>query len=173
MAISVTTLQGTSSIAADRITINDNFATVVEGINNLLGILDTTTGKFDNTGVGSNSVIVTEGLTVTTDGIDVTAGDLGLDAGNILLNADGSYIQFGSANSQLAELLLAKISVPSTNFSAFDFSSFDLVKFPKLTTAEIADIDTTNLVGGEAVYDSDLNVPKMYNGTTWKTIAYV
>lgn len=171
MAISVTTLQGTSSIAADRITINDNFATVVDGINNLLGILNTTTGKFDNTGVGSNSVIVTEGITVTTDGIDVTVGDLGLDDGNILLNADESYIQIGSAGNQIGEVLLPKVS--SGNFSALDISTFDVARFPKLTTAEIADIDTANLLGGETVYDTDLNVPKMYNGTVWKTIAYV
>ena len=50
MAISVTVLQGTSSVSADRITLNDNFAIVEDGINNLLGILNTNTGKFDNTG---------------------------------------------------------------------------------------------------------------------------
>jgi hypothetical protein len=168
MAISVTVLQGTSSISADRITINDNFATVVDGINNLLGILDTTTGKFDNTGVGANSVIVTEGLTVTLDGIDIVVGDLGLDAGNVILNADESYIQLGSAGSQLAEKIFPKVS--SGNFSGLDISLFDLVKLPKKTTAEIADIDTANLEGGELVYDSTTNTPKYFNTVAWVAI---
>jgi len=171
MAISVTTLQGTSSIAADRITINDNFSTVVSGINGLLGILDTTTGKFDNTGVGSNSVIVTEGLTVTTSGIGVTIGDLGLDDGDILLNKDESFIVIGSAGNKVAEKLFAKTS--TGNFSGLDVSTFDLLKLPRLTTTEIGDINTSNLVGGEVVYDTTANVPKLYNATIWKTIAFV
>lgn len=169
MAITITTLQGSSAISADRITINDNFSTVVDSINNLLGILDTVTGKFDNTGVGANSVIVTEGLTVTIDGINVTQGNIGLDTGNIILNGTNSYIQLGAKNSKLAEKTLAKVS--SGTFSAFDFSvGFNLAKLPKLTTAQIVDINISNLTGGEFVYDSTINKIKYYNTTTWVAI---
>ena len=171
MAITVTTLQATSAVAADRITINDNFSTVVSSINELLAILNTTTGKFDNTGVNTNNVVVTEGITITTSGIDITAGNISATAGNILLNADESYVQIGSANNQIAEKLFAKSS--SGNFSGLDISTFDLLKLPRLTTTEIADINTSNLVGGEMVYDTTANVPKLYNATLWKTIAFV
>ena len=43
MAISLTTLNGTDSIAASRITINDNFATISAAMNSLLQIIDIAT----------------------------------------------------------------------------------------------------------------------------------
>ena len=49
MAISITTLKGTNSLSADRITINDNFNVNTNAINELIGILNTTTGKFVRT----------------------------------------------------------------------------------------------------------------------------
>lgn len=169
MAITITTLQGSSSIAADRITINDNFSTIIRGLNNLLGVLDTTTGKFDNTEVGSNNVIITEGLTITQSGIDVTKGDIGIGLGNLLLNSDGSYIQFGSTNRKVGETLLPKITISTNNFSALDFSTFDVARLPRIGTTDIADINVSNLIGGEILYNIDTGKPSYYDAisNTW------
>ena len=63
MAISLTTLNGTDSIAASRITLNDNFATIGSALNSLLSIIDIATGLIDNSSYGSNNNIVTGALT--------------------------------------------------------------------------------------------------------------
>ena len=98
--------------------------------------------------------------------------DTRLDDGNILLNKDESFIVLGSAGNKITEDLIPNTFAP-VNFSGLDISTFDFFKLPRLSTSGIGFIDTTSLVGGEMVYDSTANVPKMYNGTMWKTIAFV
>jgi hypothetical protein len=93
MAISLTTLNGTDSIAASRITINDNFATVGSALNSLLSIIDIATGLFDNSTYGSNNNIVTGNLVSNgTTGITINSGSLSIPTGNITL---GGRIDFG------------------------------------------------------------------------------
>ena len=70
MAITIKTLKSTSSISADRITLNDNFAIITENVNSILGIVDISTGKIDNSNIGSDNTITTNGITIKESGLD-------------------------------------------------------------------------------------------------------
>ena len=48
MAITLTTINGTDSVASSRITINDNYSTIGNALNSVLSIVDIATGKIDN-----------------------------------------------------------------------------------------------------------------------------
>ena len=48
MAITLTTINGTDSVASSRITINDNYSTIGNALNSVLSIIDIATGKIDN-----------------------------------------------------------------------------------------------------------------------------
>jgi hypothetical protein len=94
MAISLTTLNGTDSIAASRITINDNFATVGSALNSLLSIIDIATGLFDNSTFGSNNNIITGNIVSNGNtGVSINSGSLSIATGNITLGA--GKIDFG------------------------------------------------------------------------------
>ena len=92
MAISLTTLNGTDSIAASRITLNDNFATIGSALNSLLSMIDIATGLIDNSSYGSNNNIVTGSLTANS-GITINSGALTISNGDITLSGK---ITFGS-----------------------------------------------------------------------------
>lgn len=175
MSIQVTTLKGTNSIASDRITINDNFDITKDAINDLLGIVDTTTGKFDNTGVGSNSTITTEGITITLDGLEIqdgngTGANINIQNGYIKLATNGKYIELGSDGSKIEDNIIS-----ASNHVLDLQTGFVGLGIPKLPTAQITGLVTvlTNL-GANApamiVYDTDA---KQYKGWNIGTLQFV
>ena len=109
MAITITTLQGTSSLSADRITLNDNFKINTDAINNILGVVDTTTGTIDNTGVGTNNVIKTEGLTTSgtaNNGIEVQTGNINITSGSFRATTNGSFLELGADGSKIIDTVV-------------------------------------------------------------------
>ena len=102
MAITLTTLNGTDSIAASRITINDNFATIGDALNEVLSIIDIATGKIDNYNFGgSNPSIETGDViihgTVGTGGINVLSGNIIAQNGNVVVggSSGSGYLELG------------------------------------------------------------------------------
>ena len=168
MSIQVTTLKGTNSIASDRITINDNFSINTDAINDILGILDTTTGKFDNTGIGANSTITTEALTTTgTFGVDVQGtGNINVSNGYLKLATNGNYIELGADNSKIEDNVIS-----AGNHVLDTQTNFVGLGIPKRTTAQIATL-ATDLIGLGAnapamiVYDTDAFKYKCWNFDT-------
>jgi hypothetical protein len=131
MAITLTTLNGTDSIAASRITINDNFATIGDALNEVLSIIDIATGKIDNYNFGgSNPSIETGDViihgTVGTGGINVLSGNIIAQNGNVVVG--------GSSGSGYLELGLN--------------SGVKIQKFTKnLTTGTLAALDISGSAG--------------------------
>ena len=163
MAITVKQLKGTSSISGDRITLNDNFNIITDSVNQILNIINTTTGRIDNSTIGIDNTILTNGITVNGTGIDITSGNLTC-AGNITLNDVNSFIQIGTT-SRIQQSELPNIMMNNTIKLSLD--NIGLFGLPRLTAAEIADIDTSLLVGGEMVYNIDTNTTMYYNNTTF------
>jgi hypothetical protein len=166
MSISLTTLKGTSSISADRITINNNFNILQDSTNDILGIVNTTTGKIDNTGVGADSTITTEGLTITkTAGLEVANGNVNIGLGNIILGEDESSIRFG-ATAKIQHQQAASIG-GNAPYNVLDASEgFNLVSVPSLSTTQINDV-TVGATSHYIVFDSTSEEFKGYNGTAW------
>jgi hypothetical protein len=186
MAISTTTLNGTDSIAASRITINDNFNTIKSALNDLLSIVDIATGKINNYGYGSNNDIETEDLIVRGSiggGISVLSGGITVSSGPILISS--SYLQLGSGTNivkmEKASKTLNSGSVPVIDFSGTSGASggtgpIGYMTIPRMTTADIDAIISPSL--GSIVYDTSLNTFKGCTGSssnsgasTWRVLS--
>lgn len=128
MAISTTIINGTDSVAASRITLNDNFNTVVDALNSVLSIIDIATGKINNYAYGSNNDIETEDLTVRggSFGINVISGNVAVGSGNIIIGGTSGngilQIGAGSNSIKLEKITKNSQSVPSTNFPTINLS---------------------------------------------------
>jgi hypothetical protein len=171
MAINLTTINGTDSIAATRITINDNFATLSSAVNSFLSIIDIATGFIDNSGFGSNNNIKTGNLNVTGNtGIEVTTGSINIQIGNLILNNINSRIEFGSGSG--VSIKRVQRGRTSGNIFILDISgatgptapgAIGYQVVPRQTTATIKDIRDPEL--GALVYDTALNVLAYCVGT--------
>ena len=160
MAISTTTLNGTDSIAASRITINDNFNTIKSALNDLLSIIDIATGKINNSTYGSNNDIETEDLIVKGSlggGISVISGGITVSSGPIVINS--SYLQIGSGTNSVYltrdSRTLPSGSIPVLNLSgaaagATGAGNIGYVALPRLDTATIKSIEQPTV--GSMVY---------------------
>ena len=167
MAITVKTLQGSNSLSADRITINDNFKINTNAINNLLGIINTTTGKFDNTGIGADNTITTDGITIKTSGLDIQGGDINVEDGVIKLLTDGSSIELGSDNSKIIDTLVSiGASGPNSNH-VVGFENFIALEIPRMTTLELTNVILGATGPNLITFDSTANKFKGWNGTAW------
>lgn len=171
--IEVTQLKGTNSIASDRITLNDNFNILQDGINNLLGVINIQTGKIDNSQIGSDNTTVTRGLTVTELGIDLPSGNILAQNGNISLSTDASSISFGQESLLLKHDQVTNTLNASGKTNLLNISDFGMLKLPKMTQNERNAIDPADLVGGEISFDEDNSTVLIYNGTAWVTIATI
>ena len=174
MAITIKTLKGTNSVSADRITINDNFNINTNAINGLLGIVNTTTGKIDNTGVGADNTITTDGITIKSSGIDVLVGDIQTQNGNIKASLDGSYVELGSSQAQLKQTVLGATGASPKQI--LDLPNFDGLVIPKLTTVEMTEMSVELLLLGATgpnviAFETDTNIPKFWNGSVWTTFS--
>jgi len=172
MAITLTTLNGTDSIAATRITINDNFSTISAAMNSVLSIINIATGLIDNAGYGSNSNINTENLTVTgSSGITVTSGNINISLGNLVL---GGAIEFGSGTNVKIKKVLKTRS--TGNIYVLDLAgstaatggtapgSIGYLALPRMSTTDIKAIQNPEV--GSFVYDTAQNVLAYCIGTT-------
>ena len=169
MAINLTTINGTDSIAATRITINDNFATLSSAVNSLLSIIDIATGFIDNTGFGSNNNIKTGDLNVTGNiGIVVTTGSINIQNGNLTLKGQ---IEFGTGTG----IAIKKVSHATSTGSIFVLDSagstgitgsgaIGYQVLPRQITTIIKDIQNPEL--GAIVYDVTQNTLAYCVGTT-------
>jgi hypothetical protein len=174
MAINVTTINGTDSVASSRITINDNFETVKSALNDLLSIIDIATGKINNFGYGSNNDIETEDLIVRGSiggGINVVSGGIQVGNGNIVIGgtAGTGYLQIGGGtNSIRFEKVLRGFSSGPGNIATINLSGtgatagagpVGYVTLPRLNTAVINDI--ANPLVGSVVFDVDTTEVKV------------
>ena len=127
MAITLTTLNGTDSIAASRITINDNFATIGDALNEVLSIIDIATGKIDNYNFGgSNPSIETGDViihgTVGSGGINVLSGNIIAQNGNIIIGgtSGSGYLELGLNSGVKLQKITKNLTVG--NIPVIDFS---------------------------------------------------
>lgn len=168
MAITTTTLNGTDSVSASRITLNDNFNTIKEALNDVLSIIDIATGKINNYGYGSNNDMETEDLIVRGSvggGINVISGNVSVGAGNVVIGSN-NLLQIGSGtNSIYFEKLTRTYAVsgtlPTINFSGSGVTGptasgpVGYMTLPRMTTADINSI--VSPLEGSIVYDLTLN----------------
>jgi len=169
MAITIKTLKGTNSVSADRITINDNFKINTDAINQLLGIINTTTGRFDNSNIGADNTVTTKQVIVSTSGIDVQGGNINLQTGNIKAIQDGASIELGSDNSQIIDKLAIGSTGPNGDH-ILGLNDFVAIEVPKMTTPQLTDL-VLGATGPHIItFDDTSKTFKGWNGTVWVTL---
>jgi hypothetical protein len=154
MAIAVTTLNGTDSIASSRITINDNFATIEDALNDLLAIIDIATGKINNFGYGSNNDIETEDLIIrgsTGGGISVISGNIAVSNGNV--SVSGFYEIGSGSNVKLEKIIKNSVGTSLPTYSTFNMSG-------------------TGITGGAATPVTYLSLPRVSSASTLNDIQF-
>jgi hypothetical protein len=162
MAISITTLNGTDSVSSSRITINDNFTTVLSALNKVLNIIDISTGKINNSTFGSNNDIETEDLVVkgsSSGGITVQTGNVTL-LGTSNITLTNGKITIGSAPiERITKQLAGSATIPTLNISGVaatgGVGTVGYLTIPRLATSTIETITTPHL--GSLVYDTTTN----------------
>ena len=156
MAINTTTLNGTDSVASSRITINDNFNTLVDALNDVLAIIDIATGKINNYGYGSNNDMETEDLIVRGSvggGIDVISGNINVGNGNVIIGgtSGSGYLRIGTGSNAIYFEKIAKglYSTPSASYATANLSGTGAtggtgpvayVNLPRLDLTTVKDI---------------------------------
>jgi hypothetical protein len=188
MAITTTNLNGTDSVSASRITLNDNFNTIVDALNDVLSIIDIATGKINNYGFGSNNDIETEDLIVrgsVSGGINVILGNVTVGAGNVVIGGNNS-LQIGSGAQTIymekVSRVLSAGSIPTINFSGTGATGpstsgpVGYMTIPRLTTADINAIESP--LEGSIVYDVNLKAfvgctgsSATAGGSNWATLS--
>lgn len=160
MAISLTTLNGTDSVSSSRITINDNFTTVLSALNKVLSIIDISTGKINNYSFnGSNNDIETEDLVVKGSvGITVQSGNITLNNAVGLTLVNGK-ITMGGATIEKINKSSGTSTLPTLNFSGVSATggtgTAGYLTIPRLTMSTIQAITTPHL--GSLVYETTTN----------------
>lgn len=173
MAISTTTLNGTDSISASRISINDNFNTIKSALNDLLTIIDIATGKINNYGYGSNNDMETEDLIVRGSvggGLSVISGDIVVNSGAIIVNSQ--YLQVGSGSNSIkmerVSRTLGSGTIPTVNFSGSGATGgtgpVGYMTVPRMIAADIVNI--INPAEGSIVFDVTNHVFKGCTGSS-------
>jgi hypothetical protein len=170
MAIQLTTINGTDSIAATRITINDNFSTLSDALNSVLQMVNISTGYFDNATFGSNPKINTGSIT-TLGEISSTTGDIVAYQGNLKVGSNG-FLEFGpNSGCRIKRSLKKLVGVATTYFIDFAGATggtatgnLSAAILPRQTTAIIRTIQNPEL--GSLVYDTTQNVLAYCVGTT-------
>jgi hypothetical protein len=174
MAITTTTLNGTDSVSASRITLNDNFNTIKSALNDVLSIIDIATGKINNYGYGSNNDMETEDLIVrgsVSGGINVISGNVAVGAGNVVIGAN-NYLQIGAGSNSIyfeksTRTYAVSGTIPTINFSNSGSTGptasgvVGYMTIPRMTTADINSIISP--LEGSLVYDV---TTKQFKGCT-------
>ena len=167
MAITTTTLNGTDSVAASRITLNDNFQTIEDALNDVLSIIDIATGKINNYGYGSNNDMETEDLIVrgsTGGGINVISGNVTVGNGNVVIGGTSGtgYVQIGAGGNSIKfekvsrSFYVAPGNIPTINLcgatGATGTGPIGYMTIPRIDTATMQDIADPWV--GSLVYDT-------------------
>lgn len=160
MAILTTTINGTDSVSSSRITINDNFNTIVDALNDVLTIIDISTGKINNYNYGSNNDIETEDLIVrgsgANGGISVLSGNVSVNNGNVVIGGVSSsgFLQVGGGNNAVFVERISRPlnagSIPTVNLSGATAGNtastpVGYVSIPRLDTASLNAIQNPTL----------------------------
>lgn len=158
------------------------------------------TGNVDGSaGISSfNNLKVTQ--VTTTGQIGVSTDPTGLNRKLAINSSDNSFVvdtsgrvgvrtdsmQVSGVNAPQADIVCGTIGIATdrinaANSCAVDFGQVgsgytsitnltnrEFMRVPRVTAAQIAAF--TGLIGGEIVYDTDNNVHKGYNGTTWNNL---
>ena len=174
MAINLTTILGTDSLAANRIVINDNFKSLSSSFNKILSVLDINTGMIDNT----NSVIPTMStgnLSIKGPvGIVINSGDLVLSTGSVKIGGT-AFIEFGSQSGitiKRTNKSNGSNSIPILDFSGSTGPTFNgsqaYISLPKYSNSVIMDVDGTTLLNnpeyGSIFYDNDTGLHYVFLG---------
>jgi hypothetical protein len=170
MAIQLTTINGTDSIAATRITINDNFATLSDALNSVLQMVNISTGLFDNASFGSNPKINTGSITSLGE-ISSTIGDVIAYQGSVRTGFNGVF-ELGANSGCVIKRSLKQLGGGATTYFV-DFTgatggtatgNLSAAIIPRQTTSVIKSIQNPEL--GSLVYDTTQNVIAYCIGTT-------
>lgn len=169
MAITTTTLNGTDSVAASRITINDNFATILDALNDVLSMIDISTGNINTYGYGSGNSITTQDLTVRGSvggGLNVISGNVNVSVGNIVIGGTSStgFLQIGAGSNAVVISNVVNVlgsgNIPTLNLSGVGTTggagTVGYVTIPRTTAANVRAIQNPAL--GSIVYVSDTNI---------------
>ena len=169
MAISLTTINGTDSIAASRITINDNFSTVKSAVDDIQSVINST-GAINNSSK-STPTIQTGSITVTgATGVTISTGSLSVTAGNITL---GGTLSFGTNGATIKKTnkTIDAVSTPILDVAGATGATFTgtvgYFVIPRQTTATIK--STVNPELGALVYNTTINTLVYCAGTTSAT----
>jgi len=154
MAINTKNVLGTDSVSSSRITINDNVNTLKEALNDVLSIIDTSTGAINNSVYGSTNTIKTKGITVTTSGITIQAGDITSTLGDIVLDSGKIKLK----NIELTQSIDGSSTIFSIGASGMGLPTAS-------ATGDFASISAPTLF-----FDTTDEKLKFFNGTTWETI---
>ena len=152
MAITTKDILGTDSISASRITINDNVNTLKSATNNVLDIIDTSTGAIDNSTFGSLKTIKSGIITANT-GI-VSGGYITLSSATSVINLGSSVIEALTFNTN-----------PVVGITAFG------VVLPKAVEGDFGVLVAGDI--GIAFYDTSIDKIKFWNGTAFETVTSV
>lgn len=173
MAIQLTTINGTDSIAATRITINDNFATLSDAVNSVLQIVNISTGFLDNVSAGWSNPKINTGSLTSVGEINSQTGDIIAYQGNLRLGVN-AFIEFGNG-SNIKVSRYTKYTGPggSSTISVLNFASnagltgpglVGALVLPRQTTTDIKAIINPDL--GSIVYDTAQNAVAYCVGTS-------
>ena len=170
MAITLTTINGTDSVASSRITINDNYSTIGNALNSVLSIVDIATGKIDNFNFGGSNTTIESGDliihgTAGTGGISVLTGNVVTQNGNIIAggSSGSGYLELGLNSGVKIQKVTKNLTtgdIPTVDFSgaggatgATDSAgSIAYLTIPRQPIATITSIQNPQL--GALVFDT-------------------
>jgi hypothetical protein len=139
----------------------------VDATNDLLGIVDPTTGKIDNSNIGSDNTITTKGITIKETGLDVQQGNVNINQGNLTLPTNESYLGLGADDSKIKDTLVSVGASGPNSTHIVEFENFIGLALPRLTTVEKTDISLGATGPNLVVFDSDTNKACVWDGTQW------
>ena len=169
-------MTGVNSVSASRITINDNFTTLENVINNMLSMIDITTGTFDNSAYASENNVITSKIKITTGNATIDNGNVIISNGDINLNGIAPKIDFGS-NLRIDTISVgftggAPGSKPLINLSALLNGGVRLPNVATGTTGYDAYAIGSTL-SGLLCFDSTNSKLVFWTGSAWETVTSV
>lgn len=194
MAINIITINGTDSIAASRVTLNNNFTEVKTKVDPILDSFDTNNGVF-NISALTNGQLIAKKLTITTAGIAVqggavtlagasnltmSGGDLTLTTGSAILSGgatiNGVTLASASVLRETGTLSFAQAAIDNTNvkrtFYLDDTSQTSIQLDPLSTTAEAQFVNNSSATITLTFADALSDFAQQTLGTTISILQY-
>lgn len=172
MAITLIKISPKLSIQNLATVLTDNFNIIEESINDVISIVNIGTGKFDNSGYGTDNNIKTGNIeAIGTNGISITLGNLSLAVGRIIMSGSASRIEIGTnvkferITLNLSVGTIDTIDLSGTSGALTGTGPVGPIHLPRLDNATILDIQTP--IPGMLVWDDTNSKFKGYDGTSW------